>query len=157
MLPRTTTSEQYELVVDRIASERAESATDWGGRDEPYREIFENASDGMVVHDPESGEVLAVNEQYCEMTGFSRERLVGETVGLVSADAPECSAERAAEFIQRPRDEGQILFEWRNKHRDGTTVPVEVHLSEVLRDTLNTLAPCATTPESPRNCPGAPR
>ncbi len=131
IFPRTTTSEQYELVVDRIASEQAESATDWGGRDGPYREIFENASDGMVVHDPESGEILEVNEQYCEMTGFSRERLVGETVGLVSADAPEYSAERARERIQRARDEGQILFEWRNKHRDGTTVPVEVHLTLV--------------------------
>ncbi len=131
IFPRTTTSEQYELVVDRIASEQAESATDWSGRDEPYREIFENASDGMVVHDPESGEILEVNEQYCEMTGFSRERLVGETVGLVSADAPEYSAERARERIQRARDEGQILFEWRNKHRDGTTVPVEVHLTLV--------------------------
>jgi PAS domain S-box len=108
IFPRTTTSEQYELVVDRIASEQAESTTDWGGRDEPYREIFENASDGMVVHDPESGEILEVNEQYCEMTGFSRERLVGETVGLVSADAPEYSAERARERIQRARDEGQI-------------------------------------------------
>ena len=131
IFPRTTTSEQYELVVDRIASKQAESATDWGGRDGPYREIFENASDGMVVHDPESGEILEVNEQYCEMTGFSRERLVGETVGLVSADAPEYSAERARERIQRARDEGQILFEWRNKHRDGTTVPVEVHLTLV--------------------------
>ena len=133
VFPRTTTSKQYELVVDRIASERVESpsAADRTGREQPYREIFESASDGMVVHDPESGEILEVNEQYCEMTGFSRNKLVGETVGLVSADAPEYSAERARERIQRAREEGQTLFEWRNKHRDGTTVPVEVHLTLV--------------------------
>jgi PAS domain S-box-containing protein len=133
VFPRTTTSAQYELVVERIASERAgsPSVTDRQGQRQPYRDIFENASDGMVVHDPETGEILEVNEEYCEMTGFSREELVGETVGLVTADAPEYSVERARERIQRAREEGAILFEWLNKHRDGTTVPVEVNLKLV--------------------------
>jgi len=133
VFPRTTTTEQYELVVDRIASERngSSSAPDETDRDQPYREVFESGSDGMVIHDPETGEIVDANERYCEMTGFSREELVGETVGLVTADDPEYSAERAGELIERARDEGSLLFEWRNKHRDGDTVPVEVHLTLV--------------------------
>jgi len=38
---------------------------------------------------------------------------------------------RAGERIQRARDEGEHLFEWREQHKDGHTYPVEVHLTLV--------------------------
>jgi PAS domain S-box-containing protein len=133
VFPRAETTAQYELVVDRIASERngSSSPPEAESRDQPYREVFERASDGMVIHDPETGEIVDANDRYCEMTGFSREELVGSTVGLVTADDPAYSAERAEELIRRAREEGSLLFEWRNKHRDGSIVPVEVHLTLV--------------------------
>ncbi len=129
VFPRTPTGAQYELLVERIADESGgpSSTPDRG----PYREVFENVSDGLVVHEPDTGEMLDVNEQFCEMTGYSRGELVGETVDLVTADEEGYSYGRAKTLIQRARDEGEHLFEWREQHRDGHTYPVEVHLTLV--------------------------
>ncbi len=133
VFPRTPTSAQYELVVERIADEStaAQPSTDGATEEKPYREVFENVSDGLVVHEPDTGEMLDVNEQFCEMTGYSRDELVGETVDLVTADDEDYSYERAKERIQRARDEGELLFEWQERDKNGHTYPVEVHLTLV--------------------------
>jgi PAS domain S-box-containing protein len=133
VFPRTTTGAQYELVVERIAGESDGQSPESDGttQEQPYREVLENTSDGMVIHEPDTGEIVEVNERFCELTGFDREELVGENVGLVTADEEGYSYERARELIQRARDEGAQLFEWREQHRDGHTYPVEVHLKLV--------------------------
>jgi len=97
VFPQTTTGAQYELVVERIASESRESSptTDDAADKQPYREVFENVSDGLVVHEPDTGEMVDVNDRFCEMTGYSRDELVGETVELVTADEEEYSYGRA--------------------------------------------------------------
>jgi PAS domain S-box-containing protein len=94
-----------------------------------YRGVFENVSDGLVIHDPETGEIVDANERFCEMNGYDREELVGETIDLVTG--PDHDFEHAAERIRAAREEGPQLFEWRNRHADGETFPVEVHLSVV--------------------------
>lgn len=133
VFPRTTATAQCELIVERIAREAPDPTVpaDRADTERPYREVFENVSDGLVVHELDTGEILDVNEQFCEMTGYSRAELVGETVGLVTADDWEHSYERAEQLIQRVHDDGRQLFEWREQHRDGHTFPVEVHLSLV--------------------------
>jgi PAS domain S-box-containing protein len=94
-----------------------------------YRSVFENVSDGLVVHDPVTGEITDVNDRFCGMTGYGREELVGETVDRITP--PDYEYERAQEYIDAAREEGPQLFEWRNERADGTTYPVEVHLSVV--------------------------
>jgi PAS domain S-box-containing protein len=94
-----------------------------------YRGVFENVSDGLVIHDPETGEIRDVNDQFCEMNGYDREELVGETIDVVTG--PEHAYERAQERIRAARESGPQLFEWRNQRKDGETFPVEVHLSVV--------------------------
>ncbi len=120
VFPRTTAVEQFEVVVERFADGPV-------GR-QPYREVFESVSDGLVIHDPETGEMLDVNDRYCELTGYSRAELLGETVGMLTPDDGEHTRERARERIRRAREEGPQLFEWRNQHASGRTYPVEVHL-----------------------------
>ncbi|MDZ7849786.1 MAG: PAS domain S-box protein [Halodesulfurarchaeum sp.] len=96
---------------------------------ETYRDLFESVSDGLVVHSAETGEILDVNDRFCEMNGYERQELLGETVDLVTA--PEYGYEDVQERIRRAREEEPQLFEWRNQHRDGETFPVEVHLRVV--------------------------
>lgn len=96
---------------------------------ETYRDLFENVSDGLVVHSAETGEILDVNERFCEMNGYEREELLGETVDLVTA--PEYGYEDVQERIRRAREGEPQLFEWRNQRRDDETFPVEVHLRVV--------------------------
>jgi len=141
IFPRTTASTQYELIAERIENAQSSVATtDERGRHRhdldrrSYREVFENVSDGLVIHDPETGEMVDVNEQFCELNGYEREELVGESIGLVTAPGDEYDEEAAREMIERAREEGPQLFEWRNQRKSGETFPVEVHLSVVRVD-----------------------
>jgi PAS domain S-box-containing protein len=135
LFPRTTASQQYELVAERIRSEQ-EAVTAGGSeacREEinrrEYREIFENVSDGLVIHDPETGEIVDVNEQFCALNEYDRDELVGESIGLVTAPGDEYDEQAAREMIEQARQDGPQLFEWRNQRKGGETFPVEVHLA----------------------------
>jgi PAS domain S-box-containing protein len=108
-------------VVEDITERRELEAT--------YRGVFENVSDGLVVHHPETGEIRDANQRFCEMNGYDREELIGASVDVVTG--PDYGFERAKERIRRAREEGPQLFEWRNRTKDGETFPVEVHLSVV--------------------------
>ncbi|MEF8840863.1 MAG: PAS domain S-box protein [Haloarculaceae archaeon] len=118
-----STVERFVVVVEEITERRE--------YERAYREVFEGVSDGLVVHDPETGEILDVNERFCGMNGYERDELVGETVGLVTADETGHSYEEANRHVRRAREEGPQLFEWRNERKDGSTFPVEVHLAAV--------------------------
>ncbi len=96
-----------------------------------FGEIFESVSDGLVVHDPETGEIRDVNGRYCEMTGHDREELVGEGLRLVVAEESSDTYERALDRIERARTEGPQLFEFEGERKDGTRFVGEVNLSVV--------------------------
>jgi PAS domain S-box-containing protein len=85
-------------------------------------------ADGLVVHHPETGEIVDANERFCDMNGYAREELLGESIGTVTADDDTYSAAAALENVRRARVSGTQLFEWRNQRKDGETYPVEVHL-----------------------------
>ena len=117
------TVERFVAVIEDV-TERREF-------ERAYRELFENVSDGLVVHDPETGEILDANERFCGMNGYERDELVGETVDVVTATGEGYSYEAAQQHISRADEAGPQLFEWRNERKDGSTFPVEVHLAIV--------------------------
>ena len=93
--------------------------------------MFENVSDGLVIHDPDTGRIRDVNDRYCELTGYSREKLVGSNIRLIVPDGSEYTYEMALERIERAREEGSQLFEFQGKRKDGETFIGAVHLSTV--------------------------
>ncbi|WP_159903201.1 PAS domain S-box protein [Salinirussus salinus] len=107
----------------------ATDATERRQLERTYREVFESISDGLVVHDPETGEIRDVNDRFCEMNGYDREELVGEAIDVVAG--PDHAYEEARDRIAAAREEGPQLFEWHNERADGETFPVEVHLRVV--------------------------
>ena len=143
IFPRTAASRQCELVADRLTRIAANgddrSKTSEGTSvdqlpilgDSTYREIFESVSDGLVVHDPATGEIVDVNQQFCEMNGYDRQELLGADIGLVTAPREAYSQRAAGKMIERTRTEGPQLFEWRNQHKSGETFPVEVNLGVI--------------------------
>ncbi|WP_435333579.1 PAS domain S-box protein [Haloarchaeobius sp. TZWWS8] len=115
--------DQFTLLANRIgnavANQRAQTN---------YREIFEKATDGIVVHDIETSLVVDANTQFCKMLGYTSTELIGKTIGAISTGEPPYTDERAAELIKTAAAEGPQVFEWRTLSKDGTEVPVEVHL-----------------------------
>ncbi|MFB6298225.1 MAG: PAS domain S-box protein [Salinirussus sp.] len=124
LAPADIAGEDRVLALSRDVTERTRL-------ERTYRELFENVADGLLLHDPETGEIIDANERYCEMNGYDREELIGEHVDMVSATGEEYSAEAAEEMVRRARTEGPQLFEWRNRRKNGEEFPVEVHLQFV--------------------------
>jgi PAS domain S-box-containing protein len=67
------------LGVVRDVSDQVRTQRTLAEREAQYRAIFEATSDGMAVVEQDTGAVLEVNPAFCEMHGYRREELVGET------------------------------------------------------------------------------
>jgi PAS domain S-box-containing protein len=122
--------ENDDGTVDRVVG-TVSDVTDQRELERTYREVFESVSDGLVVHDPDTGEILDVNDRYCELTGYSHDELVGADIGLVMTDDPDYTEDRANRLIAAARDEGPQLFEWRGCRQNGETFHAEINLSVV--------------------------
>ncbi|MFB6122268.1 MAG: PAS domain S-box protein [Haloferacaceae archaeon] len=92
-----------------------------------YRELFEAASDALVVASP-TGRIHACNPRFCELAGRDRESLVGsDLTALVSARGTDRGVTAA---LERPPS---APVEWVVRTDDGA-VPVEGHLSTLRMD-----------------------
>jgi PAS domain S-box-containing protein len=138
VFPRTLAETQHELIVERIRGARHSrtrpDGVDTGGlRSDsgPFRDVFESVSDGLVVHDPESGAILEVNERYCEITGYDRTELLNQSVRTIISDESEYTDENAIEQINRARTDGPQLFEFEGERKDGRRFVGEVHLRTI--------------------------
>jgi PAS domain S-box-containing protein len=115
--------EQQDVLANRIRNvverERARAS---------YREIFDKMNDAIFVHDPETGEILDVNQRMCEMFGYSREEALELTIGDISAEDGGYTAGKGKEKVRKAREEGSLVFEWKDKKKDGEEFWVEVSL-----------------------------
>jgi len=115
-------TERFELLANRIRNvvERRRAETS-------YQEIFEKATDGIVLHRP-TGEIVDANRRMAELTGYSRDDLIDMTVSDFSVDEPSYSQEEADRLVRLDAEEGPQVFEWHLDTPDRGRVPVEVHL-----------------------------
>jgi PAS domain S-box-containing protein len=93
-----------------------------------FRTIFESVADGIWVCDAATGRVTDANAAACAMFGFSRDELVGHTIGSLSGGGPHYSARDAALWLEQARVGQPQLFEWRCKAKDGHAFWAEVSL-----------------------------
>ena len=90
--------------------------------EEKHRLLFESAGDAIFIHDAE-GRILSVNPIACEMLGYTHSELMSMTVANV--DTPE-EAQNAPDRIARLMVQGHLAFETVHRHKDGSTIPIEV-------------------------------
>src|SRR5512134_3819042 len=94
--------------------------------EEEYRNIFEAASDGLVIYDIELDSVVEANPAACEMHGYTRQEFIGLNPGVFML--PE-SHVMFSEQIRKARP-GSV-FESLIVHirKDGSLFHVEVRRS----------------------------
>lgn len=92
--------------------------------EEMYRMLFENACDAIFVADME-GNFIAVNQAACDHVGYAREELLRMRPEQINGHG---SSEKVAERLARIRKEGECTFEAVHVHRDGSQIPVEMHV-----------------------------
>jgi len=96
--------------------------------EDEYRNIFEAASDGLVIYDIEMDLVVEANKAACEMHGYKRQ----EFIGLKTAEF--MLPESHVLFMENvPKAELGSLFESLlvHMHRDGSPFHVEVSSSAI--------------------------
>ena len=96
-----------------------------------YQLVFENANEGIFIHDCESGAILKVNRKAAQMTGYTPVELCRLTVGDISGRADAYSAASAVKKIHTAVREGPIIFEWVFRYPDDREYPVEVNLKSI--------------------------
>jgi diguanylate cyclase (GGDEF)-like protein/PAS domain S-box-containing protein len=110
-----------EIFVGAIQRRRAERAIRTS--EQRHRQLVERMREGLVQSDAD-GTMRFVNDRFCEMTGYSREELVGQkTSWLVATDEDrELLLSKAALRRQGISDQ----YEVRIRRRDGSVVWMEI-------------------------------
>jgi len=101
---------------------------DAGITSEEYRNIFESASDGLVIYDIALAAVVEANPAACEMHGYTRQEFLGLNTALFM------SSDSHASFSERVQTaEPGSMFESLSIHirRDGSPFDVEVRNSMI--------------------------
>ncbi len=103
-------------------TERKQAEQELRATEERFRELVEQASDGIFVSDLD-GRYIEVNGAACRMSGYARKEILGKTILdlLPTEDAERLSRSRDG-LLRGDVDVG----EWRLRRRDGTFLPVEV-------------------------------
>lgn len=94
-----------------------------------FHAIFDAVGDAILVHDPETGAILDVNQSACNLWGYTREEILGSEVGFLSSGEPEFSQDRAMDLIRCAAEGGPQVAEWRMRDRAGRLKWLEVRLS----------------------------
>ena len=88
-----------------------------------YRRLFEAAQDGILILDVDTGRITDVNPFLVKLLGFSREEMVGKTVGELS---PFKDLDSNQAMLERLQKEGYVRYEdLPLKTKDGRNIAVE--------------------------------
>jgi len=97
-----------------------------------FRQLIEQASDGIFVTDKE-GDFILVNSRYCEMLGYSR----AELLQLHSeVTYPEGERQKRAQHRAEVRERKTSLYERIIRRRDGSSFPAEVNITLLDNDNV---------------------
>lgn len=84
-----------------------------------YQSILQAVPDAIIVADPETGEILEVNNQVSELFGYDPANLVGESQTILH---PTDEADRYRELFERHVSSGQALY---TAFPDGSDIEIE--------------------------------
>ena len=91
--------------------------------EQDYRNLFEHASDALLIFEPETGIIREVNRKGCETYGLPRSRIVGRSVQSVTRGPDFGEAE-----IERLLKDGSI-DNFASTHFAGDGMPIDMLIS----------------------------
>jgi len=103
------------LHLEELVTERTRRARE---SEERYRQVFEQAGDGMVLLDMQTGAIVDFNTRAHSNLGYTREEFA--RLRLADIEAVE-SAEEVAAHIERISVQGNDSFETIHRRKDGET------------------------------------
>lgn len=93
-----------------------------------FQEIFNGVNDAIFLHDLYTGQILDINACAEREYGYTKPELTQLSIGSISADVPPFTADEAAEWMDKARNNENPTFEWRARHKKGHCFWVEVNM-----------------------------
>ena len=115
-------TEHVETVVDKIATVLGRSQNE-----RFLSDLIDETTDGMLVHDPRTGEILACNDRFYKMLGYDPATR-DITLADITGHDTEFTKDRAVSLIRQAADGTPATFEWKDSTNDGQDLWVEVKL-----------------------------
>jgi two-component system, cell cycle sensor histidine kinase and response regulator CckA len=111
---------RYVMLV-RDISERKRAEEALRESEETFRQLIEQAADGIFILDPD-GRFLLANSRLCAMLGYKQEEMLA--LGVL-ATYPDEDREEGRQRLGSLRSGTALTFERLMKRKDGSLVPVE--------------------------------
>ena len=92
-----------------------------------FQQVFDQASDAALVHDTE-GRLINVNDSTCRSLGYSRAELL--TMSVADIEMTHVPGEDQRFWRELPPGTTDC-FEGRQRRKDGSSFPVEIHVSSL--------------------------
>ena len=125
MIQRDSTGEPLKMVgTVRDITERKRAEEALQASEARYRTFVDHATDTLILHD-QDGRVVDVNRQACDSLGYNRDELIGMYPRQFDS---EITPDGLAQLVTRLDAGESIVFESRQRRKNGATFPVEVHL-----------------------------
>ncbi|MBL4868310.1 MAG: PAS domain S-box protein [Pseudomonadales bacterium] len=110
------------------------SKEELANREALFRGVLESSNDGVLMADSH-GQITLVNQALADMTGYSINELVGQTIEKLVADPLNNHKSLRNAYIQNPSNRkisaGKTLYAL---HKTGSQFPVEISLTSVNTD-----------------------
>ncbi len=117
----------YMIAIARDITERKQAEENL----KLFRTLLDHSNDAIEVLEPSTLRFLDVNEAECRTLGYSREELLGMSILDVDTGLTPELVKATVEILQQ---EGNTHFETEHQRKDGSTFPVEVHVTMVELD-----------------------
>jgi len=92
-----------------------------------YRTIVDHINDALIIHDLK-GTILEVNQHACNMLGYKQEELIGSNLAAIQYVTDE---KKTTAIMKRLKQEGKVVVESIDRHKDGSPIPVEISVNLV--------------------------
>jgi two-component system, cell cycle sensor histidine kinase and response regulator CckA len=124
----TLAGEKYIVSTWLDITERTHASQALQQSEQNYREIFNNVSDAICIHDAETGAILDVNNSLLQMFGVDQQETKTLTPNEAGLGVSPYSEAEAKQWLRKALTEGPQVFEWQSRRKDGMLFWVEVAL-----------------------------
>jgi PAS domain S-box-containing protein len=122
-LPRLIPAVERELQQAEERRERKRADEALRVSEQQHRTLLQTAMDGFWLVDMQ-GELLEVNETYCQMSGYTEQELLGMRIS--DLEDKEASSDTAS-HVQKVMEQGEDRFDSRHHRKDGSVFEVEIN------------------------------
>lgn len=127
------TQDVLQIFADRAGAEidRSRTHTEKERSEEKYQLVFNAVNDAIVLFNPETGNILNVNNKSCEMFKHHKDELIDSNIELLTTEGSQYNRDRFLQNVNSSLHGDHQQFEWKWRSGDDSEFWGEVTLNHV--------------------------